>query len=159
MQTATFTSATLAEFYRFALLLTGSLRTAEQIMAETLHEAEARLAELRSDTSRQAWLAQRIRERCLRENAMNEQAVPRLLRAELEEGKKREVLQIEAFIVAQRFSTLPEPERSALALFYVDLFEPQEIAKLLKMNIEDLGAALGHARALLAAALQEGTPA
>jgi DNA-directed RNA polymerase specialized sigma24 family protein len=153
LQTALFPSATLAEFYRFALLLTGDLRTAEQIMARTLAMVESQLAELRSDASRQAWLAQRIRERCLSENACNENPVPRLLRT-APEGRP-EILKIEAFIVAQRFSTLPEPERTALALFYVDIFQPADIAQLLKMSIDELASVLGHARLLLAAAMHE----
>ena len=144
----------LAEFYRFALLLTGDHRVAEKIMAETLHEAEGQLAELRKLASRQAWLVQRIRERCLRENAVNENEVPRLLRAPADAGERREILTIEAFIVAQRFSTLPEPERSALALFYLDLFEPAEIARLLKLPIEELAATLGRGRAQLSEAMQ-----
>lgn len=127
-------------------------------MADTLHAVQEELAEFRNDRNRQAWLVQRIRERCLRENAGNEQAAPRLLRTEPEPGDRPVVLNIEAFIVAQRFSMLPEPERSALALFYLDLFQPVEIAKLLKMNIETLGATLGRARALLGEAMQE-TPA
>jgi DNA-directed RNA polymerase specialized sigma24 family protein len=156
LQTALFPSATLDEFYRFALLLTGDIRTAEQIMARTLAVAEPQLVELRSDASRQIWLAQCIRERCLHQNAGNENPVPRLLRTE-PEGRP-EILKIEAFIVAQRFSTLPEPERSALALFYVDIFQPADIAHLLKMRIDDLAVVLGHARALLAEAIH-GTPA
>jgi DNA-directed RNA polymerase specialized sigma24 family protein len=151
-----FPSATLAEFYRFALLLTGSIRTAERIMAETLHQVEAQLAEFRHETGRQAWLALRIRQRCLRENAVNGNAIPRLLRAESDERGPREILRIEAFIVAQRFSTLPEPERSALALFYLELFDPEEIARLLKLSLEELGAALSRARAFLAVAMEEG---
>lgn len=127
-------------------------------MADTLHAVREQLAEFRNDTNRQAWLVQRIRERCLRENAGNEHAVPRLLRTERAPGARPEVLSIEAFIVAQRFSMLPEPERSALALFYVDLFQPEEIAKLLKMNIETLGATLARARSMLAEAMKE-TPA
>ena len=154
MHPALFPSTVLAEFYRFALLLTGDLRVAEQIMAETLQEAEAQLADLRKIASRQAWLVQRIRERCLRENAVNGNEIPRLLRAPVDAGEKREILTIEAFIVAQRFSTLPEPERSALALFYLELFEPAEIARLLKMPLEELAATLVRARAQLSEAMQ-----
>ena len=69
-------------------------------------------------------------------------------------GEKHEILTIEAFIVAQRFSTLPEPERSALALFYLELFEPAEIARLLKLPLEELAAALGRGRTLLSEAMQ-----
>lgn len=152
---ALFPSTVFAEFYRFALLLTGDLRVAEQIIAETLHEAEAQLAEFRNVASRQAWLVQRLRERCLRENAINENEVPRLLRTPPDAGEKREILTIEAFIVAQRFSTLPEPERSALALFYLELFEPAEIARLLKLPLEELAAALSRGRTLLSEAMQE----
>jgi len=153
-----FTSTTLAEMYRFVLLLTGDGRVAEQVIAETLHEAEAKLGEIRQETSRKAWLIQRIRQRCQRENVANDQSVPRLLRTPVEVGASREILPIEAFIVAQRFSTLPEPERSALALFYLDLLEVEEIGRLLKTSTEDLAVTLADARVLLREAM-EATPA
>lgn len=144
MQTPFFPSATLAEFYRFAVLLTGNIQTAEKVMAETLREVEGQLAQFRNETSRQAWLATRIRERCLKLSAETEPA-PRLLR---EDGgdAKCEVLLIEAYLFAQRFHRLPEPERSALALFYLDFFTVEEIAKLLKLHEDELAATLGRAR-------------
>jgi len=142
--------ATLAEFYRFALLLTGHLKTAEQIMAETLRDVEDQLAELRHEASRQAWLASRIRQRCLRENAGGGQPAPRLLREEEADG----ILSLEAFIIAQHISTLPEPERSALALFYTEIFSAEEIAKVLKIDLEELASMLSRARQLLGDALQ-----
>lgn len=119
-------------------------------MAETLRDVEEQLGELRHEANRQAWLASRIRERCLRENSGGGQPVPRLLRAE----EADEVLPIEAFIVAQHISTLPEPERSALALFYSDLFTAEEIAMVLKVNVEELAELLSRARQQLAEAMQ-----
>lgn len=154
MQTALFPSSTLAEFYRFALLLTGNAKSAEQVMAETLTEVEAQLSQFRNETSRQAWLATHIRERCLENNKSVPPTAPRLLRDDSESGTSPEVLQIEAFLLAQRFHTLPEPERSALALFYLDLFTAEEIAELLKMDIHVLSDTLGAARDLLRKALQ-----
>jgi DNA-directed RNA polymerase specialized sigma24 family protein len=142
-------NASLAEFYRYALLLTGNIKTAEQIMADTLAEVEAQLSELRHEASRQAWLATRIRQRCLRENAGGGTPVRRLLRDE-EAGA---ILRIEAFIVAQHISTLPEPERSALALFYLDLFTNEDIAKLLKLDLDELSETLARARELLSGAM------
>jgi len=56
------------------------------------------------------------------------------------------VLAIEAFILARHFHTLPEPGRSALALFYVDLFTPGEIAGFLKLELEQLADTLAAAR-------------
>jgi DNA-directed RNA polymerase specialized sigma24 family protein len=61
----------------------------------------------------------------------------------------QEVLEIEAYIVAQRFRQLPEPERSALALFYLDLFPPPEIAQLLRVDLEELGEILSRGRSEL----------
>ena len=158
MQTAIFPSATLAEFYRFALLLTGRSAAAERVIAETLSEVEMQLDQIRTEANRQAWLAQRIRERCLKNNADNPApVVPRLLRTEPAPGAPPEVLGIEAYILAEHFHCLPEPGRSALALFYLDLFSPEEIAKLLKMSLEELGAALAEARAALQGSLHGAT--
>jgi DNA-directed RNA polymerase specialized sigma24 family protein len=154
LQTAPFPSATLAEFYRFALLLTGNAKSAEQVMAETLTEVESQLDQFRNETSRQAWLATHIRERCLENNKSAPPAAPRLLRDDTETGEKPAVLKIEAFLLAQRFHTLPEPERSALALFYLDLFSPEEIAELLKIDLEVLADTLGAARELLQKSLR-----
>ena len=154
LQTALFPSSTLAEFYRFALLLTGNAKSAEEVMAETITEVESQLSQFRNETSRQAWLALHIRERCLENNKSLPPTAPRLLRDDTETGTKPEVLQIEAFLLAQRFHTLPEPERSALALFYLDLFTAEEIAELLKMDMHVLSDTLGAARDLLRKALQ-----
>ena len=153
LQTALLPNATLSEFYRFALLLTGNIKAAEQVICETLQEVEGRLSELRHDSHRHTWLATQVRQRCLRENAGNMHEIPRLLRDEESEGESGEVLEIEAFILAQRFSTLPEPERSSLALFYLDLFTTEEIAKLLKMELTELAELLTRARSLLDAAI------
>ena len=158
LQTAIFPSATLAEFYRFALLLTGRGAAAESVMAETLAEVEAQLDQIRTEANRQAWLAQRIRERCLQNNLENPApVVPRLLRVEPKAGEVPEVLGIEAYILAEHFHCMTEPGRSALALFYLDLFTPEAIGKLVKMNLEELGATLAEARMALQTSLSGAT--
>jgi DNA-directed RNA polymerase specialized sigma24 family protein len=149
LQTTPLPNPTLAEFYRFALLLTGSIKTAEQVMADTLAEVATQVAQVRNETGRQAWFVQRIRERCLKNNESAPPAAPRLNRTNSTAGEKPRVLKIEAFLLAQRFHTLPEPERSALALFYLDFFTIAEIAELLKMSIETLSETLDAARKLL----------
>lgn len=158
LQTAIFPSTTLAEFYRFALLLTGSVLAAESVMAETLAEVETQLDQIRTEANRQAWLALRIRERCLKNNLENPvPVVPRLLRVEPMAGAVPEVLGIEAYILAEHFHCMAEPGRSALALFYLDLFSPKEIGKLVKMNLEELGATLTEARKTLQNSLRGAT--
>jgi len=108
-------------------------------MADTLTRAESELGQIRSETSRRAWFATRIRERCAGDEGGAEPA-PRLLREEDE---------VEAYLVAQRFHRLTEPGRSALALFYLDTFTNEDIAKLLKLDEEQLAETLGQARAQL----------
>jgi DNA-directed RNA polymerase specialized sigma24 family protein len=128
LQTSLFPSAALAEFYRFA--------------------------QFRNETSRQAWLVARIREKCLKNNESTAPAAPRLVRDDSDAVEKPAVLKIEAFLLAQRFHLLPEPERSALALFYLDFFTVEQIAELLKMEVEGLSDTLGAARQLLQESLR-----
>jgi len=154
LQTAPLPNPTLAEFYRFALLLTGSIKTAEQVLADTLDEVAHQIAQVRSETGRQAWLVQRLRERCLKNNGASPPAAPRLVRTDSTPSERPAVLKIEAFLLAQRFHTLPEPERSALALFYLDFFTIAEIAELLKMDTETLSETLDAARELLGQSLR-----
>ncbi len=158
LQTSPLPNTTIAEFYRFALLLTGSIRAAEQVMAETLAEVAGHVAQVRSETARQAWFVQHIRERCVKNNESAPPAAPRLDRTDAAPGEKPRVLKIEAFLLAQRFHLLPEPERSALALFYLDFFTVTEIAELLKMNVETLGETLAAARSLLEQSLRTAAP-
>ena len=155
LETALLPSATLAEFYRFALLLTGHIGVAEQVMAETLAEVEAQLGSFRHECNRNGWLALRIRERCMKKHANggDEPSTPRLLR-EQPSPQRTEILEIEAYIVAQHFHALPEPERTTLALFYLDLFSAEEIARLMKVTLEELGDTLARARALLQESLR-----
>ena len=142
-----------SEFYRFALLLTGNAKAAEKVMAETIADVESHLEQVRNEKSRQAWLATRIRERCLKNHSGDAALAPRLVSPEEESAAKPELLQIEGFLLAQRFHALPEPERSALALFYLEFFTVPEIAELLKMDVDRLSDTLGHARELLHASL------
>ncbi len=154
MHSAPFPSTIIAEFYRFAVLLTGQIGKAEQVMADTLAKAEGELTQIRNETSRRAWLATRIRERCLGDETAAAPA-PRLLREEDEEIRPLEVLEIEAWLIAQRFAQLPEPERSALALFYLDFFANEDIAKLLKLHPDDLAHTLDRARVQLQRLLRD----
>jgi len=113
-------------------------------MAEALVKAESELPQIRNECSRRAWFVNRIRESC---GVANGQAAPapRLLR-EPGDAARVEILEIEAYLVAQHFHQLAEPGRSALALFYLDAFTHEEIAKLFRMTGEQLADTLADAR-------------
>jgi DNA-directed RNA polymerase specialized sigma24 family protein len=145
LQEAHISSGNLAEFYRFALLLTGKPDSAQRVMAETLAEWESRHGDVRNAKQRNAWMVTRLRKHCLANHGSNgDETAPRLVR---EEGE--DLIELEAYILARHFHKLPEPERSALGLFYLDFFNPDEIAEMLTMTVEELAEHLSKARALL----------
>jgi len=148
-----FPEETLSSFYRFSLLVTGEAHAAEQLLAESLAEVEMRIGHLRSVHRRKAWLIRRLRQRLA---SMDLPAVkaPRLLRENVGEGKGDAVLEIEAYILAQHFATLEEPDRSALALFYLNLFPARELPELLDLELEDLARSLDRGRQQLRASLR-----
>ncbi len=154
LQTAPPPSPTLSEFYRFALLLTGSPVAAQKALASAFADVQASLDQLRSEEQRHAWLAIRLREECLSGEEAPAAGAPRLLRGD-EAGGPAAVLDLEAYIMAQHFCRIAEPGRTALALFYLDLFSPSRIADILKMRIEDLANAVGTARQRLQQSLLE----
>jgi DNA-directed RNA polymerase specialized sigma24 family protein len=137
--------------------LTGEAGAAEAALSAALVEVEPHLEGLRSASQRNAWLVQRIRKNCLPQAKGVAAdgpvpAVPRLLREETLE--RIEILEIEAYIVARRLRALPEPDRSALALFYLDLLAPAESAKVLGQTFEEYCGVLGRARVALHGSLR-----
>ena len=149
---AQLSSTALAEFYRFALLLTGEPAAAERAMAETVAHLEKQHGDSRREKNEHVWLATRLRKQCLHNHPPEgSSGAPRLVR---DEGDS--ILAIEAYILAQHFHRLPEPERSALALFYIDLFSPEEIASILMITMEQLAELLSKGRALLRSSLDAG---
>ncbi len=153
LQTNLLPNAALAEFYRFAVLLAGNAKVAERVLAEVLGEVQTQIEQLRNENSRRAWLAARIRERCL-EIKDETPPAPGLVRGEVGAAESPEPLDIEAFLVGQRFHLLPEPERTALALFHLDLFSTEEIAQILKLKTEQFAETIGRGRTLLRDALK-----
>ncbi len=120
--------------YRFALLLTGNASAAERALLAVCSESAHHVDAFRTEASGIAFLVSKLRTRCVK-NSVNPTDIP-----------------AEQSSVATKFHALPEPGRSALALFYLGIFSATEIAAMLNFTLEELSGALGDARDRLLAA-------
>ena len=130
------------EFYRLALLLTGDVNSAARILEEIAAEGSSQISEIRDAKRMAAWYIHRIREKT------------DILKT-LDSDKASAELPQQARKIVARIHALPEPDRSAVALFYLNRFTAREIAHLLKMRIEELSACLERGRALLQDAVND----
>ena len=125
MELAELIDEKIAPLYRFALLLTGDAATAERALIDVCAQFVPQMEAYRNSRNRLAFCVGKIREHCLKK-------VPRA--AEVASG------------VVAHFRALDEPDRSALALFYLGIFPAQEIAAILSLSIEQLSEVLAHGR-------------
>jgi DNA-directed RNA polymerase specialized sigma24 family protein len=130
-----FPSRELAPLFRFALMLTGDQAVAENVVLQACAHCGPHLDSYRTPASRSACLLVTVRERCLKEKRPSDP-----------EPLDQTPALAENLLLAQKISTIPEPERSALALFYLRVLPAREIAALLKMSLEDLAKALAKGR-------------
>lgn len=128
---------TLQRLYRFAFLLKGSSSEAASALSEVLARFGSQIDQLRSSKQRSAFLVRKLREQPFTPKPEPSDALG-------EESKELREL-------GERFSALAEPTRSALALFYCELFTPTEAADLLKMSLEQYAEALALGRTMLSA--------
>ncbi len=119
----------LGALHRYACLLTGGDTAATTaVLDATLDRAAARSGDIRCPLRTARWLFAEVRGQC-RRLARRARFAP--------EG------------TAAAFAALPEPERAALALFYVGPFRRLELAETLGVRPDELGPLLQRARALL----------
>jgi DNA-directed RNA polymerase specialized sigma24 family protein len=143
--------AVLIELYRFALLLSGRGDSAGRALDSVFSDCERGIAQIRDESHRVAWLVARLRQSFMAgASGSHESSVPaRDDDSEIFDGD----LPRDALILAPRFHALPEPERSALALFYLELFGPEQIAQVLGIDFEELPPILDRGRRLIESSL------
>ena len=148
----------LQQLYRFCFLMLGDSQKAQEVFHATLREAAVRAArgELPAEPF---WLFRDARWRCL-------EATKSDLQPESVEMDERDVA-AEAESQIQRLnptqlaiwiSSAPDPQRSALALFYLDEFDYQEILDLAELKLSELSRCLAKARRQLQAWLDSKYP-
>jgi DNA-directed RNA polymerase specialized sigma24 family protein len=136
----------LAQLYRFCLLMTGDPVRAREIFLATMHEIALRAAqgELPSD---RFWMFRDARGRCLEASETGLQAEE----IELEEhpiapGAAAQIKKLEPLQLAIWVAGAPEPQRTALALFYLDHFDHTDILELTDLKTAELGKLMANAR-------------
>jgi len=149
----------LPQLYRFCFLMTGEALKAQDIFQDTLREA-AFLVANREPPADRYWFFREARWRCLDvvahgvqpEHAANEST-------ELSPKAPEQIEQLEPEQLGIWISAAPEPQRSALALYYLDEFNYREMMSILGLKLTDLSRAIASGRREFQAWLNTTVPA
>jgi len=136
----------LPQLYRFCFLMLGDARKAQEIFETTLREAAQRAAhgELPKEPF---WLFREARWRCLEASKTSLEAEPlELDQHDLTPQASSQIEQLEPTQLAIWISGAPEPQRTALALFYLDEFDYREILDLTELKPGELSLLLALGR-------------
>jgi len=128
----------LQQLYRFCLLMLGDARKAQEIFQTTLREAALRAA--RGELPKEPfWLFRDARWRCLETSETELQAEPlEIDEHDIVPEAPSQIEQLEPAQLAIWISSAPDPQRTALALFYLDEFDYLEILDLAELKLNEL---------------------
>ena len=151
----------LPQLYRFCFLMLGDSRKAQEVFNTTLREAAVRAAQ--GELPREPfWLFREARWRCLEASKTDLQ--PESLKIDEHDIAPQAASQIKQLGPAQLaiwISAAPDPQRTALALFYLDEFDYLEILDIAEFKLSTLSRCLAQGRRQLQAwldAKHSGTP-
>jgi DNA-directed RNA polymerase specialized sigma24 family protein len=124
----------------------GDAQKAREVFEATLRAATERAGETETPADR-FWLFREARGRCLEasEQGLQPEDVD-LPQDELSSVAAEQVLKIDPNQLAIWISAAPEPQRTALALFYLDEFTHREILKIAELKTAELSQLLASAR-------------
>jgi DNA-directed RNA polymerase specialized sigma24 family protein len=141
----------LPQLYRFCFLMLGDSRKAQEVFHTTLREAALRAAHAELPKER-FWLFRDARWRCL--EATEADLQPESLKLDehdLAPHAASQIEQMEPTQLAVWISAAPDPQRTALALFYLDEFDYEEILDLADLKLTELSRFLVQGRQQLQA--------
>ncbi|HEX4697572.1 MAG TPA: sigma-70 family RNA polymerase sigma factor [Candidatus Udaeobacter sp.] len=141
----------LPQLYRFCFLMLGDAGKAQEVFHTTLREAAVRAAhgELPKE---QFWLFRDARWRCLETTKTDLQPEPlKLDEKDLTAQAASQVERLDSAQLAIWISAAPDPQRSALALFYLDEFDYAEILDIAELKLSELSRFLAQGRRQLQA--------
>jgi DNA-directed RNA polymerase specialized sigma24 family protein len=128
------TTKNLPQLYRFCFLMTGDAAKAQAAFQDTVREAATRAASDEPPPDR-LWFFRDARWRCVALGEQGLQAEAGMLEeVEISPTATMQIEQLEPAQLALWVSAAPEPQRSALALFYLDEFTLTELLSLVEMK-------------------------
>jgi len=136
----------LPQLYRFCFLMTGDVGKAQEAFRSTVREAARRAADGEPPPDR-LWFFREARWRCLATCDEGIQAEHvEMGEVELSADAADQLARLDADQLAIWIAGAPEPQRTALALFYLDEFDHRELLSLLEIKVTELSALLVQAR-------------
>jgi DNA-directed RNA polymerase specialized sigma24 family protein len=150
--------ANLPQLYRFCFLMLGDADKAAEVFEATLRDAAQRAAGGEGLADR-FWLFRDARGRCLEVSERGLQAEDvDLAQDELSAKAPEQIRRVDAGQLAIWISGAPEPQRTALALFYLGEFSHAEILKIGELKTNELAELLTSARREFQAWLNASVP-
>jgi DNA-directed RNA polymerase specialized sigma24 family protein len=146
LETANVASKNLPQLYRFCFLMTADVEKAKEAFQGTVREAALRSAHGEAPADR-LWFFRDARGRCLEvceKDLQAEQCAS--AEHEVAASAPSQIARIDVEQFAIWISAAPEPQRSALALFYLDEFTPAELADILGIKPRELPALIASGR-------------
>jgi DNA-directed RNA polymerase specialized sigma24 family protein len=137
---------TLPQLYRYCFLITGDAARAHEVFQDTVREAAFHSANGEPPPDR-FWFFREARWRCQAVSAQGLQ--PESIENELADispNAPEQIAQLEPEQLAAWISAAPEPQRSVLALFYLNKFSYREIMSILGIKLPVLVQALTNGR-------------
>jgi DNA-directed RNA polymerase specialized sigma24 family protein len=151
--------AILPQLYRFCFLMTGEAAKAQDIFQDTLREAAFLAANGEAPPDRY-WFFREARWRCLDVVARGVQPEEGTKEAsEISPYAPEQIEQLEPEQLAIWISAAPEPQRSILALYYLDEFNYREMMATLGLKLHELSRAIASGRREFQAWLNTTVPA
>jgi DNA-directed RNA polymerase specialized sigma24 family protein len=150
--------ANLPQLYRFCVLMTGEAAKAQDIFQDTVREA-AFLAAKGEGPPDRYWFFREARWRCLDVVAHSVQPEEgRNETCEISSHAPEQIEQLEPEQLAIWISAAPEPQRSVLALYYLDEFNYREMMSMLGLKLHELSRAIASGRREFQAWLNAAVP-
>jgi DNA-directed RNA polymerase specialized sigma24 family protein len=139
-------SQKLPQLYRFCFLMIGDTVGAQEVFHACIREAARRTA--RHEVPRDhLWLFREARWRCVNAGEQGVQPEPGTVpEAEISPEAAAQIAQLEPAQLAAWIAAAPEPQRSALAFYYLDEFTYRELLSLLDVKLRELADLLATGR-------------